>query len=152
MSNPQRQCEEAMRKICDIRLSKRQRVSSLYRSEPVGYKDQNWFVNAVCEIRSLLPARELLEELKGIEKLMGRLEGSKWGPRIIDLDILLYGQEIMNESDIKVPHQELHKRRFVLKPMCEIAPYVIHPVYGISMQGLLDRLTDNDIVERIKNS
>jgi 2-amino-4-hydroxy-6-hydroxymethyldihydropteridine diphosphokinase len=114
----------------------------------VGPQDQAWFINAVAEIRTVLKARELFEELKGIERLMGRTEGPKWGPRIIDLDILLYGQEVVQEEDLIIPHPELHKRRFVLTPLSELASYAIHPSFGVSVHGLMDRLKDPARVER----
>ncbi len=66
----------------------------------------------------------------------------KWGPRVIDLDILLYGQEVFREGELVIPHPELHRRRFVLVPLCELASYAIHPAFGVSVRGLLDRLTD----------
>jgi len=78
---------------------------------------------------------------------MGRRETVRWGPRIIDLDLLFYGQEILREDDLVIPHPECHRRRFVLTPMCEIASYVIHPAFGVSVRGLLDRLTDRSRVE-----
>ncbi len=78
---------------------------------------------------------------------MGRSEGAKWGPRIIDLDILLYGQEVIQEEGLVIPHPELHRRRFVLAPLCELASYLIHPVFGVSVRGLMDRLTDTGRVE-----
>ena len=78
---------------------------------------------------------------------MGRSREIKGGPRIIDLDLLLYGQEIIHEVDLMVPHPEIHQRRFVLEPLREIASYFIHPVFGISMRGLKDRLDDHKIVE-----
>ena len=78
---------------------------------------------------------------------MGRSAGTKWGPRVIDLDILLYGQEVVQEGGLVIPHQELHRRRFVLVPLWELAPYAIHPAFGISVRGLLDRLTDPARVE-----
>ncbi len=77
------------------------------------------------------------------------MRAEKWGPRAIDIDILLVGQEIVNTDALVVPHPEMHRRRFVLEPMNEIAPYVIHPLYGVSMKGLLDRLVDEHAVERI---
>ncbi len=123
------------------------RSSSLYRTEPVG-PEQPWFVNAVCEIRTALTPRFLFTGLKEIERRMGRTVGAKWGPRIIDLDLLLYGQDIVEEEGLVVPHPELHRRRFVLEPLCEIASYEVHPVFGISMRGLLDRLADDHRVER----
>ena len=78
---------------------------------------------------------------------MGRTEGQKWGPRVIDLDILLYGQEVVSEGDLTIPHPEMHRRRFVLAPLCELASYVVHPVFGVSIRGLIDRLTDQAQVE-----
>jgi 7,8-dihydro-6-hydroxymethylpterin-pyrophosphokinase len=78
---------------------------------------------------------------------MGRSEGAKWGPRIIDLDILLYGQEVIQEEGLVIPHPELHRRRFVLAPLCELASYTIHPAFGVSVRGLMDRLTDTGRVE-----
>jgi len=78
---------------------------------------------------------------------MGRIRGERWGPRTIDLDILFYGQEIIKEKNLFIPHPELHRRRFVLIPMYEIAPYVIHPAFGISIKGLLGRLQDESRVE-----
>ena len=97
--------------------------------------------------RTLFFASTLLRILQKIENDMGRVRKERWGPRTIDLDILLYGQEIIAEDDLIIPHPELHKRRFVLVPMCEIAPYAIHPSYGISMMGLLNRLEDLNAVE-----
>ena len=123
------------------------RTSSLYRTEPVGPQDQEWFINAVAEIRTSLPPRVLLETMKDIERRMGRTETVKWGPRVIDLDILLYGQEVIQEGDLVVPHPELHRRRFVLVPLCELASYAVHPAFGVSLRGLLDRLTDPARVE-----
>lgn len=125
------------------------RRSSLYRTEPVGLKEQAWFVNCAVEIRTGLSPRALFEVAKRIESAMGRASGVKWGPRIIDLDILLYGQEVIEEEGLLIPHPEMHRRRFVLEPLHEIAPYAIHPVYGISIKGLLDRLEDGNAVSRM---
>ena len=146
--NPAAQCRDAIRRIgaeTEIRLL---RSSSLYRTEPVGFRNQAWFVNAVAEIRTALSPRKLLDTLKRIEREMGRMEGPRWGPRLIDLDILLYGQEVIAEDGLVIPHPELHRRRFVLEPLCELASYAIHPAFGVSVSGLLDRLTDPDIVKR----
>jgi 2-amino-4-hydroxy-6-hydroxymethyldihydropteridine diphosphokinase len=125
-------------------------VSPFYKTEPVGIENQNFFINAVVEIRTVLSARKLYHALQDIEEDMGRERGVKGGPRIIDLDLLFYGQELIREADLIVPHPEIHRRRFVLEPICEIASYFIHPDFGISMRGLKDRLNDNKIVEMIK--
>ena len=92
---------------------------------------------------------QLLKALQWVERSMGRERVERWGPRVIDIDILLFGQEIVNTETLVVPHPEMHRRRFVLEPMNEIAAYVIHPLFGVSMKGLLDRLEDDHAVERI---
>jgi 7,8-dihydro-6-hydroxymethylpterin-pyrophosphokinase len=92
----------------------------------------------------------LLKAMQWVEQALGRVRTEKWGPRTIDIDLLLFGQEIIGIGDLIIPHAEMHKRRFVLVPMNEIAPYVIHPLYGVSMKGLLDRLEDDLAVERIE--
>jgi 2-amino-4-hydroxy-6-hydroxymethyldihydropteridine diphosphokinase len=125
------------------------RMSSLYRSEPVGFREQDWFVNAVAEIRTVLTAPDLLKALQRIEQVMGRENGQRGGPRVMDLDLLLYSQDVVQEQDLIIPHPQIHRRRFVLVPFQEIAPYVIHPAFGISIQGLLDRLQDDSKVELI---
>lgn len=125
------------------------RASSFYKTEPVGIEKQNYFINAVVEITTTLSARDLLTALRKIERDMGRKREIKGGPRIIDLDLLFYGQDVIQETDLVVPHPEIHKRRFVLEPLYEIASYFIHPVFGISIRGLRDRLTDTKIVEMI---
>lgn len=144
-------CYRALREISSIAEATVIGRSALYRTEPVGCEEQGWFVNCVVEVRTQLSARELIGRLQQVEKKMGRTEsGVKWGPRIIDLDILLFGQEIINEPDLTVPHPQMHKRRFVLEPINEIASYVVHPVFGITMKGLLDRLEDNSAVIRLE--
>jgi 2-amino-4-hydroxy-6-hydroxymethyldihydropteridine diphosphokinase len=147
--NPADACREAVRKLSEAPGVQLLRCSSLYRTEPVGPHEQPWFINAVAEIRTSLSPRILFDALKGIERRMGRTEGPKWGPRLIDLDLLLYGQEVIHEHDLAIPHPELHRRRFVLVPLCELASYVIHPAFGVSASGLLDRLDDPCRVERL---
>ncbi len=123
------------------------RRSSFYRTEPVGVLEQEWFINVVAEISTTLSPGELLTVLQDVERSLGRERGPRWAPRIIDLDILFYGQEIVREEGISIPHPELHKRRFVLIPMKELASCLIHPVYCISIAGLLERLPDASRVE-----
>jgi len=145
--DPASSCLESIDRIsaiADARVTKR---SSLYWTEPVGVKSQEWFVNCAIEVEMSYSAATLLRLLQKIENDMGRIRYERWGPRTIDLDILFYGQESINDSDLIIPHPELHKRRFVLVPMYEIAPYVIHPRYGISIRGLLERLEDQAVVE-----
>jgi 2-amino-4-hydroxy-6-hydroxymethyldihydropteridine diphosphokinase len=151
MGDAAARCREAMDRLGRIKGSALLSRSSLYRTEPVGFKDQDWFVNAVVELRTGLSARDLLNLLKAVERDMGRKEDEvRWGPRVIDLDILLMGQDVIAEEDLVVPHPELHKRRFALQPLAELAPYAIHPAFGISVKGLMDRLADESAVELIR--
>ena len=146
LDDPVERCMDAFHRLSLISGIKVLRKSSLYRTEPIGFAEQNWFVNAVVEIRTTLSPYELLESLNEIEKNMGRVRGLKWGPRVIDLDILFYGQEIINEECLQIPHPELHKRRFVLEPLCDLASYMIHPAFGVSVRGLTERLHDRNEV------
>ncbi|WBB29781.1 2-amino-4-hydroxy-6-hydroxymethyldihydropteridine diphosphokinase [Parvimonas micra] len=113
------------------------KVSTYIETEPYGYTEQDNFVNAVCIAETKLSPRELLETLLKIELEMGRVRIIKWGPRIIDLDILFYEDLIIDEEDLKVPHIEIQKRSFVLEPMNEISPDKIHPVFKKSVNQLL---------------
>jgi 2-amino-4-hydroxy-6-hydroxymethyldihydropteridine diphosphokinase len=147
---PVEQCLKAVQRMHAADGIRVLRRSSLYRTEPVGIQDQDWFINAVVEISTVLKAEELLQALLAIERLMGRQRETRRGPRIIDLDILLYGQQVIRSPDMIIPHPEFHKRRFVLIPFYEISPYVIHPAFGVSIRGLLDRLEDDRKVELMK--
>lgn len=146
MDDPAARCREALCCLSQISGIKVLRQSSFYRTEPVGFEKQDWFINAVAEIRTVLPPQELLKAMQEIEHKMGRLRGPRWGPRVIDLDILLYGQEAVEDDDLVIPHPELHKRRFILEPLCEIASYAIHAVFGVSVRGLMERLDDDSKV------
>ncbi len=149
LGDPVKNCRDAVRELSSLKNIQVLRRSSLYRTEPVGDTPQDWFVNGVLEIRTTFTAQQLLKALQWVEHALGRERAGKWGPRVIDLDILMFGQEIVGMEALAVPHPEFHKRRFVLVPMNEIAPYVIHPLYGVSMKGLLDRLDDKHAVDRI---
>jgi len=116
------------------------RVSSFIETKPVGGPPQGDFLNGVVEIETTLAPRELLNRLQEIENALGRVRGERWGPRTMDLDILLYGGEIVREPDLVIPHPLMHERRFVLGPLAEIAPGVRHPVLRKTMKDLLERL------------
>jgi len=114
--------------------------SSLYETEPWGVKDQPRFINMAVEIDTSLEPKELLKILKNIEKELGREKSSKWGPRIIDLDILLFDDIILNKDNLKIPHPLMHERDFVLRPLCEIAPDIYHPLLKMRMYELMQKI------------
>jgi len=120
--------------------------SSIYETEPVGYKEQGWFLNSVVKARTQFSPEGLWKRLEKIEKVMGREREIKWGPRIIDLDILFYGNKVLNGKQLQIPHPELHKRRFVLLPLKEIAPELVHPVLNKTIGEILGELKDNSEV------
>jgi 2-amino-4-hydroxy-6-hydroxymethyldihydropteridine diphosphokinase len=134
---------EAIDRVAKFPATRVVRASSLYESEPLG-DAKTWFVNSVIELETEFPPDELLKRLKAIEKAMGRkrVKGKRWGSRVIDLDILLCDQEIVEKRNLKVPHPEMHKRRFVLLPLAELAPHVVHPHLGQSVSALLATVKD----------
>jgi 2-amino-4-hydroxy-6-hydroxymethyldihydropteridine diphosphokinase len=134
---------EAVARVKELPTTKVVRSSSLYESEPLG-DARTWFVNSVIEVETELAAEQLLKKLKAIEEAMGRkrVKGKRWGSRIIDLDILFVDQDVIAKRSLKVPHPEMHKRRFVLMPLAELAPHVIHPQLGQSVSSLLATLKD----------
>jgi len=124
------------------------RRASLYETEPVGIEDQPPFINTVVEIEVQLEPYELLKLCKRIEAQLGRRHEERWGPREIDLDILFFGDVIFNFDDLKLPHPMLHKRRFVLVPLCELDGSLVHPILKKAVKELLAQLTDEKIVKR----
>jgi 2-amino-4-hydroxy-6-hydroxymethyldihydropteridine diphosphokinase len=122
--------------------------SSLYETEPVDYLDQPWFLNAVFETETSLPATQLLSTLRGIEFQMGSKKTFAKGPRLIDLDILLYNDETIETPDLQVPHPRMLQRNFVLVPLAEIAPALRHPNWPATAAELLEQSLDHSQVHR----
>ena len=131
---------EAVEKIGQIPTCTVEKVSSYLVTEPYGVTDQPDFLNACLKLRTLLYPEELLKELNRIEKEAGRERIIHWGPRTLDLDILLYDDIVLEEDDLCIPHVEMHKRSFVLEPLAEIAPYKRHPVYGKTVREMLEEI------------
>ena len=131
---------DRIRKLPGARIVKE---SSFYESEPHG-DAKTWFVNGVIEIETELAPEALLKKLKAIESAMGRkrVKGKRWGSRIIDLDILFYGTLVVKKRTLKVPHTELANRRFVLLPLSELAPQLVHPVLQVTVSDLLAAVKD----------
>ena len=124
------------------------RASSLYDSEPVGEIEQPNFLNAVAQIDTELTARQLLWTLLLIERRLGRVRSARWGPRTIDLDLLVFGELVVDEPDLQVPHPELALRSFVLVPLVEIDPQLVHPATGHTMLHHLSLLKTRPPVKR----
>ncbi len=141
LGSPQAMLEgavEALRGEDGLRVRK---VSSWYWSEAVGGPSgQAKYLNGVVEVVTSLGADELLAKLLSIEKLLGRKRQQHWGPRCIDLDLLLYGQEVIREKDLEVPHGLMHEREFVLRGLAQIAPDVKHPVLGMTAKQMWQRI------------
>ena len=118
-------------------------ISSLYKTDPVGYEAQAQFLNGVAAIQTTLSPLSLLHTLKNIETAIGRKHRIRWGPREIDLDILIYGDVCLQTEKLVIPHPEMHLRGFVLVPLAEIAPNLVHPVFQETIQTLHNRLDDD---------
>ncbi len=141
---------EALARIAKVPETRIIKESSFYESEPLG-ESKEWYVNGAIEIETELKPDLLLKKLKNIERAMGRKKVRKrWGARIIDLDILLYDTLVLEKRNLKIPHPEMHKRKFVLIPLSEIAPQVVHPVLGATISELLVSVKDGKRVSLMR--
>lgn len=138
LDDPRRQVQQAFRELDAIPHTRVVRTSSLYRSEPLGYAEQPSFVNAVAQVETGLPAERLLAELHAIEARHGRSRSFANAPRTLDLDLLLFGNTVLDDPGLQVPHPRMHGRAFVLLPLVEIAGDVAIPGLG-SARALLDK-------------
>lgn len=142
LGDKQAYLEQAVKALGETKGCRVAKVSSYLVTEPYGGVEQDNFLNACLSLDTLLSPSELLEKLHEIEQAAHRERLIHWGPRTLDLDILLYDDEILETEDLIIPHVEMHKREFVLKPLSEIAPYKRHPVYQKTVAELLEALTD----------
>lgn len=126
-----------------------QRISAIYETEPVDYLDQPWFLNCVVEAETSLEPLPLLGALQAIEKSLGRKKEIPKGPRVIDVDILLYDAETIAGPELQIPHPRMHLRRFVLAPLAALAPNLTHPALYATIAELLDHLIDKSEVRRV---
>jgi len=134
---------EALERIAKLPKTRIIKESSVYESQPHG-DSKEWYINGVIEIETEMKPELLLTKFKNIERAMGRKKVRKrWGARIMDLDILLYDSLIMNKKNLKIPHPEMHQRKFVLIPLSELGPQMIHPVLGSSISELLVGVKDD---------
>lgn len=144
IGNKPANCHAAIRTIEQEQIGSIIAISSFYQTEPVDYTDQDWFLNAALKIETDLAPLQLLAALQKIETAAGRKSGGvRFGPRIIDLDIIFYDDIVFNHERLVIPHPRMHKRRFVLAPVCDIDRQIVHPVLGQNVGELLGRINDS---------
>jgi 2-amino-4-hydroxy-6-hydroxymethyldihydropteridine diphosphokinase len=135
-------CRKAIEMVNCIPGSRVMAQSDFFQTEPVGVEGHDWYVNCAISVATQMRVHRLLRALLEIEAELKRERKKKWDPRTIDLDILLFGQEFIDNMELVVPHPRMHSRKFVLVPMCQLAPDLIHPLLGKTMRELLETLTD----------
>jgi 2-amino-4-hydroxy-6-hydroxymethyldihydropteridine diphosphokinase len=146
LGNREQNLKEAVRRAST--LGRVVAVSSFYETEPVEVTDQPWFLNCVLALETTAEPAQLMRELLRIEHEMGRQRLVKKGPRSIDIDILLFGNAVVNTPDLTIPHPEMTRRRFVLEPLAEIAPELLHPVSQKTVTRLLAELAPGQRVQK----
>ena len=140
MGNKEDYLLQAVQALKETSFCQVEAVSDFLVTKPYGVTDQDDFLNGCLKLRTLLTPRELLDRLHHIEQEAGRERTLRWGPRTLDLDILFYDDLILGEADLCIPHVDLPNREFVLRPLCEIAPYLHHPVTGKTVWEMLQEL------------
>lgn len=145
MGDPLQNCCSGIQLLCEDGAVALMDRSPFYRTEPVDYLEQAWFLNAALRIRTTLAPQDLLDKTQAVENAVGRKSGGvRFGPRILDLDIIFYDDLILAFDRLVIPHPRMDKRRFVLQPICDIDPSVRHPGLGQTVQELLNQLVVDD--------
>lgn len=147
MGDKEKNIQSAIQFLSETRGIQVEKVSTLIQTEPYGYKEQDEFLNGCIKLRTWLPPDELLKRTQEIEKILLRERKIHWGPRTIDLDILLYGAEIIHTERLNVPHPDMINRRFVLEPLDEIAGWAWHPVEKETIHQLREALNKKEAIE-----
>ena len=138
-------CRKGVEALAEADNSRILAQSRIYQTEPVDYEDQDWFINMVVKLETPYDPFQLLDHIEDIQRAAGRTRDPiRFGPRILDLDIILYDNRIIESERLVVPHPRMHKRRFVLKPICDIDPAIIHPVLKREIQFLLKQLGEEE--------
>lgn len=147
--DPLSNCTGAIDRICASKKNRLLKQSSYYRTEPWGYREQNDFINLVIKVQTSYTLLELLDFLQSVERELGRVRTIPWGPRTIDLDILFYNNDIFTSPRLTIPHPHIGNRDFVLIPLEEIDPHLVHPVYRKTVTQLLETLDDSSGVTKL---
>lgn len=130
-------------------IGRLQEVAPVYQSSAYGMENQPDFLNSAAKLSCKLKPEKLLERLKEIEVSLGRRKRVRWGPREIDLDIILFGNQVIQKDGLTIPHPDFHNRRFVLQPLADICPELMSPTHGLSVSELLNRCKDRTKIEKI---
>jgi 2-amino-4-hydroxy-6-hydroxymethyldihydropteridine diphosphokinase len=141
MGNRLQNCRQGITALTRSGDSRIVAQSRIYVTEPVDYEDQDWFINLVVKLETTKTPFELLDTIKSVQRAAGRKRDViRFGPRVLDLDIIFFDDLVLDSDHLVVPHPRMHQRRFVLKPICDIDPTIVHPVLKKDMQTLLDGL------------
>ena len=145
LGNKQRNCKKGIAALNQTPGITVTAHAKLYKTAPVDFTDQEWFVNTAVRVATELLPRDLLRQLKKIESDVGRIQSDiRFGPRVLDLDIILYDNLVFKSDKLEIPHPRMHKRRFVLRPICDIDPFAMHPTFKKPVKTLLDGIEDPD--------
>ena len=148
LGNRENNLKEAVARINEY-IGPVAKSSSVYETEPWGFHADEHFLNSVVKVETKLSPKDLLNAILFIEAMLGRIRSeNQYSSRVIDIDILLYGNQVINYKDLKIPHPLMHKRKFVLVPLCEIEPELVHPVLRKTIKSLLEECKDKSLVRQ----